>query len=73
MEKIIYKLMELEQERECLEKCQMSLREQFVILDGEEYKEKMKIYESNKIELSEVNKKLEILNNAMDIVEGIGV
>ena len=72
MDKIASKLLELEEARECLEKCQMSLREQFVILDGEEYKEKMKIYESNKIELSEVNKKLEILNNAMDIIEGIG-
>ena len=73
MDKLMTKLLELEQTRECLEKCQMSLREQFVILDGEEYSEKMKIYNKNKEELTEINKKMEILNNALDIIDGIGV
>lgn len=73
MDKIMAKLMELEQERECIERCQMSLREQFVILDGDEYLEKKKVYNKNKEELKEVNKKIDILNSALDIMEGIGV
>ena len=73
MEEIKNKLMELETTRECLEKEQMRLREQFVILGGDEYIEKMKIYNKNKEELTEVNTKMEILNNAMDILDNIGV
>ena len=73
MDKLMDKLKDLESERECIERCQMSLREQMVVLGGEDYYNKELIYEKNKEELKEVNKKIEILNNAMDILEGIGV
>ena len=72
MEELIRKFKELETTRECLEKEQMRLREQFVILGGDEYIEKMKIYNKNKEELTDINMKMETLNNAMDILENIG-
>jgi hypothetical protein len=73
MDKIMIKLMDLESARECIENCQKGLREDMAIVDGEEYLKKKEIYYKNKIELDEVNKKIEILNNALDIIEGIGV
>lgn len=73
MEKIIEKLKELESARECVEKCQMRLREEMVIADEDILLEKEMIYYKNKEELKEINKKIEILNNAMDILEDIGV
>lgn len=73
MNEIMNKLADLESARSCIEKCQKGLREDMTILDGEEYLKKREIYYNNKVELDEVNKKIEILNNAMDILEGIGV
>lgn len=73
MERIMEKLKELESARECIEKFQMRLREEMVIADEERYLEKEMIYYKNKEELKEINKKIEILNNAMDILEDIGV
>ena len=72
MKEILSKLKELEEARSCIEKCQMNLREQMTILDSDEYFKKEMIYCKNKEELKEVNKKIEVLNNAMDILEGIG-
>lgn len=66
------KLMDLENERECIEKCQKELREQMATLDGDQYLEKKQIYYKNRCELEETNKKIEILNNALDILENIG-
>lgn len=73
MEQILNKLKELEQERKCIEKCQMNLREQMMILDKDEYLKKEIIYQKNKEELKETNRKIEILNNALDIIENIGI
>lgn len=73
MEKIMVKLLELEDTRECIEKCQMKLREQMVIADRDEYLEKEMIYQKNKEELKEVNKNIETLNNALDILKDIKV
>lgn len=73
MEQIVRKLIELEEARECVEKCQMNLREQMVIADKEEYLEKEIIYQKNKEELQYINKKIDILNNALDILNNIGV
>ena len=73
MKEIMEKLKDLENARECIEKCQMRLREEMVIADEEKYLEKEMIYYKNKEELKEINKKIEILNNAMDILEDIGV
>ena len=73
MDKIMVKLLDLENARECIEKCQMRLREEMVIADEEKYLEKEMIYYKNKEELKEINKKIEILNTALDILEGIGV
>jgi len=72
MDKIIMKLTDLENERECIEKCQKELREQMTILEGNDYLEKKQIYYKNKCELEEVNRKITTLNNAMDILENIG-
>lgn len=73
MDKIVIKLMELEETRESIEKCQRNLREQMAMLDQEAYLKKEMIYQKNKEELKEINKKIEILNNAMDILENIGI
>lgn len=73
MEQLLEKLKDLKSARECIEKCQMRLREEMVIADEEKYLEKEMIYYKNKEELKEINKKIEILNNAMDILEDIGV
>lgn len=73
MDKLMVKLLELEQTRECIERCQKKLREEMTILDNNEYLEKKKVYNKNKEELSDINKKIEILNNTLDIIEGIGV
>lgn len=73
MDKIIIKLNDLKTEREYIENEQKNLREILTILDGEEYLKKRNIYYKNKNELDEVNKKIEILNNALDIIDGIGV
>lgn len=73
MKEIMEKLKELEDARECIEKCQMRLREEMVIADEDILLEKEMIYYKNKEELKEINKKIEILNNAMDILEDIGV
>lgn len=67
------KLKDLESERESIERCQMRLREEMVVADEDKLLEKEMIYYKNKEELKDVNKKIEILNNAMDILEGIGV
>jgi len=73
MDKIMVKLLDLENARECIEKCQMRLREEMVIADEEKYLEKEMIYYKNKEELKEINKKIEILNTALDILEDIGI
>lgn len=75
MDKLIVKLMELEQERESVERCQKSLREKMATLikDEKGYLKEEMIYNKNKEELKEVNKKIDILNSALDIIEGIGV
>lgn len=73
MNKIAIKLLELEEARECIERCQRKLREQMITLDKDEYSKKRTIYNKNKEELKEVNEKIEILNNAMDILEDIDI
>ncbi len=73
MEEIKNKLMELETTRECLEKEQMRLREQMAVLGGEDYYNKELIYEKNKEELEDANKQIKILNDALDILNEIGV
>lgn len=65
------KLLELEQERESIERCQKSLREQMQESDNEDYLAQEMIYGKNKEELKEVNKNIEILNNALDIINNI--
>lgn len=71
MDKITVKLLELEQERESIERCQKTLREQMLILDKDEYLKKEMIYQNNKEELKEVNEKINTLNNALDIIDNI--
>lgn len=69
MKELENKLQELENARECIFKCQQSLREQMVILGGEDYFDKELIYEKNKEELQSICMKMEIINNAIDILE----
>lgn len=71
MDKIMSKLLDLENERECLENCQKKLIDEINFLDGEESLEKEMIYYKNRDELKEVNKKIETLNDALDIVNNI--
>lgn len=73
MNEIMNKLIELEQERECIERCQKKLREEMLTLDSDYYLKKKTIYYKNKEELKDVNKKIEILNDALDILNEIGV
>lgn len=68
MNNILTKLLELEQTRDDLEKTQKSLREQMLTLDKDEYLEKDLIYYKNKDELKQVNKDIEILNEALEIL-----
>lgn len=68
MNNILSKLLELEQTRDDLEKTQKSLREQMLTLDKDEYLEKDLIYYKNKDELKQVNKDIEILNEALEIL-----
>ena len=72
MDKITSKLLELEEARECVERCQRQLREEMLILDKEEYFEKELIYQKNREELKSINEKITTLNNALDILENIG-
>lgn len=72
MDKITSKLLELEEVRECVERCQRQLREEMLILDKEEYLEKELIYQKNREELKSINEKITTLNNALDILENIG-
>lgn len=71
MEKITIKLMELEEQRECIEKYQKSLREEMIILDKDEYLKKEMIYHKSKEELKQINNKIETLNNALDIIQNL--
>lgn len=71
MDKIMEKLLDLENERECIERCQKKLIDEINTLDGEESFEKEMIYYKNRDELKEVNKKIEILNETLDIVNNI--
>jgi len=76
MDQLLEKLKELENARECVEKYQTKTREEMSMFfkndKYDQFVEKEQIYFKNKAELKEINKKIEILNNAMDILEGIG-
>ena len=76
MDKIASKLLELEEERSSILKCQEMLLKEIkgeVELNTEEYLKVKMMYGKNKEELKQVNQKIEILNNAIDIIEGIGL
>lgn len=66
-------LKDLENERNCIIRCQESIRQDIENADGDELVTKVSIYNKNKEELKDVNKKIEIVNNAIDIIKGIGV
>lgn len=73
MDKIMEKLLELENERECLEKYLQSQRKEMgnLIREDKNYLKEELIFNKCKEELKEVNKKIEILNEALDIVNNI--
>ena len=73
MKELELKLKDLENAKDCVESCQKELREEMLILDKEKYLEKELIYNNNKLKLQEINNKIEIINNAMNILEGVGI
>ena len=71
MNKIIEKLKDLEQERNSIIRCQEQLRDKIKNENGDTYIKLMQTYKDNKKELEEVNRKIQILNETIDIVENI--
>lgn len=71
MNKIIEKLKDLEQERNSIIRCQEQLRDKMKNENGDTYIKLMQTYKDNKKELEEVNRKIQILNETIDIVENI--
>lgn len=75
MKELKIKLMELEEEEKSLNLKQDDLRQEIAYLKDKEENslEKEMLYAKNKMELQQVLKEKEILNNALDILNGIGV
>ena len=76
MDKVMDKLKDLENARRCVLKCQEVLLKEMmgeIELNADEYLKLELTYSKNRDELKDINKKIEILSDAIDIVEGIGV
>lgn len=71
MKELENKLQDLENARECLFKCQVSLRERInkLIHEDQDTNNEETIYQKNKKELQDICIKMEILNNAIDILQ----
>lgn len=71
MKELENKLQELENARECVFKCQQSLRERInkLIQEDQDTTNEESIYQKNKKELQSICMKMEIINDAIDILE----